>query len=68
MLVGRCQKMQLILSAILFSVFALNVIAGSMGGTVYLGDVQEMLVLFAAAIAFVAAILKREAAAKNQKK
>ena len=33
---------------------------------VFLGDVLEMLVLFAAAIVFVAAILKKEATAKNQ--
>jgi len=54
----------LLISAALFALFALNVGLGSVGVGPMLGDVGEMLVLFAAAIAFVVAILQREAAAK----
>lgn len=53
--------MSLIISVILFVIFAGNVAIGSMGGGIILGDVGEMLVLFAASIFFVAAILKKEA-------
>ena len=58
--------MALIVAAVLFAVFTVNVAMGSMGGGGFLGDVGEMLVLFAASIAFVAAILKREANAKKK--
>lgn len=57
--------MALIGTAILFAIFALNVGLGSMGGAVFLGDVGEMLLLFATAIMFVIAILKSEAASKK---
>lgn len=57
--------MFLIAAITLFTIFALNVALGSFGGTPFLGDVGEMLLLFAASVAFVAAVLKREAAAKN---
>ena len=57
--------MALIASALLFVVFAVNVAMGSFTGAGFLGDVGEMLLLFAASIAFVAAILDREAAAKK---
>lgn len=53
--------MALILAALLFLVFFVNVLLGSLGSTTYLGDVGEMITLFAASAAFVAAILKREA-------
>ena len=52
---------------ILFSIFAVNVGLGSMGGTTFLGDIGEMLVLFATAILFVVAILKSESTAKEKK-
>jgi len=58
--------MSLIASAILFVILAVNVGIGSMGGTVFLGDIGEMLVLFASTIFFVVAILQREAARKNK--
>jgi hypothetical protein len=58
--------MSLIASAILFVILAVNVGIGSSGGKVFLGDVGEMLVLFASAIFFVVAILQREAARKNK--
>lgn len=58
--------MALIAASLLFGVFVINVIMGSATGAGFLGDVGEMLLLFAASIAFVAAILKREAAAKKE--
>jgi hypothetical protein len=57
--------MALIVSTILFLVFAVNVALGSFASASFLGDVSEMLVLFAAAIFFVVAIIQREAAAKK---
>lgn len=58
--------MALAVSALLFAVLAVNVGIGSAGGNVFLGDVGEMLVLFASSIFFVVAILKREAARKDK--
>ena len=49
----------------LFLIFVANVVLGATGNSQYMGDVGEMLTLFAASIAFVAAILRREAAAKT---
>ena len=57
--------MALGLSAVLFAGFVLNVIYGATTGTPLLGDVAEMLLLFAASLVFVAAILKREAQSKD---
>lgn len=57
--------MALILSVILFAAFVGNVVLSSVTNDPILGDVAEMLVLFAASIAFVAAILQREAKAKS---
>ncbi len=59
--------MALALSAILFGVFVLNVFLGATSRTHFMGDVQEMIVLFAASIAFVAAILRREAREQERK-
>ncbi len=53
--------MALIVSVVLFLIFGSNVIAGSFFGAPFFSDIMEMLVLFASAIAFVAAILNREA-------
>lgn len=57
--------MFLLLALVLFAVFFLNVALGSFGLAPFLGDVGEMVLLFAVSLAFVAGILKREAAAKN---
>lgn len=57
--------MPLIAAATLFAVFTLNVGLGSLTGSTFLSDIHEMLVLFAAAILFVVAIIKREAATKD---
>ncbi|MEM7462337.1 MAG: hypothetical protein AAF362_06605 [Pseudomonadota bacterium] len=59
--------MTLAISAFLFAIFAANVVLGAITGSPILGDVPEMLVLFAASIAFVAVILQREALAENEK-
>lgn len=53
--------MLLFASLIVFLAFFANVAAGALLGTVLLGDVGEMLILFAASILFVIAILKKEA-------
>ena len=60
--------MFLVLSIMLFLVFATNVGLGSFGSTPFLGDIGEMLLLFSAAISFVVAILQRESAAQDLKK
>jgi hypothetical protein len=53
--------MSLVIAALLFTVFALNVALGAFWNAAYLGDVGEMLVLLAASTTFVVAILKKEA-------
>ncbi len=55
--------MALVAAAILFGVFAANVVAGAFLGGAFLGDVTEMLILLATSVVFVAAVLKREARA-----
>ena len=59
--------MFLSLSIVLFLVFAVNVGLGSFGGIPFLGDIGEMLLLFSTTIAFVVAILQREASAQSGK-
>lgn len=58
--------MFLLAAVAVFAVFFANVAMGAFGGGGFLGDVGEMLVLFAASILFVAAILKSEADQNNQ--
>ena len=53
----------LIGALICFLVFFGNVTLGAAGEGVFLGDVAEMLTLFAASVLFVVGILAREAAA-----
>ncbi|CTQ32680.1 hypothetical protein [Jannaschia rubra] len=55
--------MPLLIAVFLFSVFVLNVVLGSTSGRAFLGNVGEMLMLLGASVAFVVAILRREAAA-----
>jgi hypothetical protein len=52
-------------SFVVFAVYFANVVLGAYAGSAFLGDVGEMLVLFGAVILFVVAILRREAARKN---
>ena len=49
----------------LFIVFAANVGLGSFADASFLGDVGEMLLLFAVAFLFVIAILQKEAVSKK---
>lgn len=49
-----------------FALFVINVSIGSFGGSPFLGIVGEMLLLFAASVAFVAAVLRREADEKSR--
>ncbi|SDW22341.1 hypothetical protein SAMN05444358_101256 [Ruegeria halocynthiae] len=57
--------MYLITAVALFAVFVVNVALGALSSSPFLGDVGEMLVLFAASIFFVVAVLRREEASKN---
>ncbi|MGC3940825.1 hypothetical protein ACOTTU_23740 [Roseobacter sp. EG26] len=52
-------------SVAVFIVYFANVALGAFAGSAFLGDVGEMLVLFAASILFVVAILKKEADRNN---
>ena len=52
-------------SIAVFLVYFSNVALGAFAGSAFLGDVGEMLVLFAASILFVVAIIKREAEEKQ---
>lgn len=51
---------------ICFGVFFANVSAGAAGAGVFLGDVAEMLTLFAAVILFVVGVLLRETGAARE--
>lgn len=55
--------MFLIIAALFALAFVANVVMGATGGSSFVGDVGEMLLLLAASVNFVVAILKREAAA-----
>lgn len=57
--------MPILAAGALFIVFFANVVLGALTGSPILGDVPEMLILFAASICFVAAILRREAEARS---
>ncbi|MGB7244174.1 MAG: hypothetical protein WBC93_19075 [Sulfitobacter sp.] len=48
-------------SVAVFAIYFANVALGAFAGSAFLGDVGEMLVLFAASILFVIAILQKEA-------
>lgn len=53
--------MALLLAAVLFGVYVINVVLGAYGHAAFLGDVGEMLLLSTAVVAFVVAALKSEA-------
>jgi hypothetical protein len=58
--------MYLVASAVVFVSFFANVALGAFAQSAFLGDGGEMLVLFAAAILCVIAILKKEAARRDE--
>ncbi|TMM54207.1 hypothetical protein [Sulfitobacter sabulilitoris] len=60
--------MAFFIALILVAVFTANVAVGAASNAPLLGNVAEMLLLFAASISFVVGILKREARAKADKK
>ena len=60
--------MFLLVAAALFGVFAANVLVGSSGGTAFLSDVGEMLMLLGASSPFVVAVLRSEAARKAKRR
>jgi hypothetical protein len=57
--------MVLAIAALLFAAFVLDVALGALAGAALLSDVQAMLLLLAASVAFVVAILRREAEARK---
>lgn len=52
--------MYLIIAALIFSIYVVNVLLGALASAAFMGDVSEMIVLSIASVAFVVAILKRE--------
>jgi len=50
--------MYLMISGVLFLLFVGNILMGSLGGSAFLGDISEMLLLAAVSVFFVAAVLK----------
>ena len=57
--------MKLIIATVLFAVFCLDVAIGATSGKAFLSDVQAMVLLLAASIAFVSEILRRESKARK---
>lgn len=64
----RSGGLPLIGALVCFAIFFTNVALGAARAGVFLGDVAEMLTLFAAAILFVVGILAREKAAGGPEK
>ena len=60
--------MALFIAALFFAGYLANVLAGAFFQAAFFSDVQEMLCMALAVVAFVVAILKREADAKSRKK
>ena len=58
--------MPYLIALVLVVAFTANVALGAMGGTRIVGNVAEMLILFAASISFSVGILRSEARAKAQ--
>ncbi len=57
--------MPFIVAGVLLALFVANVTIGAISAAPIVGNVAEMLILFAASIFFVAGILQREAAEKK---
>ncbi|MEM9049269.1 MAG: hypothetical protein AAGC92_11185 [Pseudomonadota bacterium] len=60
--------MMVIIAAALFAVFVVNLVLGAFGGTPFLSDVGEMLLLLATVLFFVILVLQREAQSKKNDK
>ena len=59
--------MPYIIALVLVAVFTANVVVGAIGDAPIVGNVTEMVILFAAAISFSVGILRSEARAKSEK-
>jgi len=59
--------MAYLIAAVLVMAFTANVVIGAVGDAPIVGNVAEMVILFAAAIAFSVGILRSEARAKAEK-
>ena len=59
--------MPYLIALALVAAFTVNVVLGAMGQDRFVGNVGEMLILFAAAISFSVGILRSEARAKSEK-
>lgn len=57
--------MALVFAAVLFGCFVADILLGALANASVLGDVQQMILLFAASIAFVVVILQRERQSKK---
>ena len=58
--------MYVVISLVLFVIFTVNVALGAASNSAFVGDVGEMLILFASAVAFTAAILRAERKEKSK--
>lgn len=59
--------MYLIAAAVVFTAYFANVALGAFADSAVLGDLGEMIVLFAASILFVVGIIRAEAKRKSEK-
>jgi hypothetical protein len=59
--------MPYLIALVLVAAFTANVVLGAMGQERFVGNVGEMLILFAAAISFSVGILRSEARANSEK-
>ena len=59
--------MSYVIALVLVLAFTANVAIGAVNGVPVVGNVAEMIILFAAAISFSVGILRSEAKAKNSK-
>ena len=53
-------RIALIVSGLLFGIFGLNVVMGSMGGSQFLGDLGELWMVILSVVCFVCAIVQEE--------
>ena len=59
--------MPYVIALVLVAAFTANVVVGAVGDAPIVGNVAEMVILFAAAIAFSVGILRSEARANSEK-
>ncbi|MBM1219854.1 hypothetical protein JQU17_06560 [Ponticoccus sp. SC2-23] len=59
--------MPYVVALVLVGMFTVNVVVGALGDSRIVGNVAEMLILFAASVSFSVGILRSEARAKSKK-